>query len=263
MKKGDEQQVLVRVDERGAKGRVAYVAINNPNRSNSLNSTLMREFSGKVNALHNDDQLRVVVLEASGERSFIGGADVFELRDLDPTSAREFLTLIHGMCQALRTMPVPVIARIQGYCLGAGPEVITACDMRVASEDAVFGMPEVKVGIPSVVEAALLPQLVGWGRAKVLCYTGENISAAEALSWGLVEKVVPASALDEAVEDWVSSILEAGPRAIRLQKELFRYWEQMPVNDAIQEGIRSIAKAYETDEPHRMIAAKIREMREK
>jgi len=216
MEEGNKQQVLVRADEKGGRGRVAYVTIDNAHRSNSLNSELMREFIRKASALHDDDQLRAVVLGASGERSFIGGANVFELRDLDPTSARDFLTLIHGMCQALRTMPVPVIARIQGHCLGAGPEILTACDMRVASEDAVFGMPEVKVGIPSVVEAALLPQLVGWGRAKVLCYTGESISAAEALSWGLVEKVVPGSALDEAVEGWVSSILEAGPRAIRL-----------------------------------------------
>jgi len=158
-------------------------------------------------------------------------------------------------------MPVPVIARIHGHCLGAGPEVLTACDMRVASENAVFGMPEVKVGIPSVIEAALLPQLIGWGRAKVLCYTGENISAKEALAWGLVEKVVPTDELDRAVDAWVSSILDAGPRAIRLQKELFRYWEQMPVNDAIQEGIRSISKAYESDEPRRMISDRIESMK--
>ena len=261
MNAGETEQVLVRMDDRGEKGRVAYITLNNAERSNALNSKLLREFIEKVTALHEDKDLRVVVLTAAGERSFIGGADIFELRDLDPPGARGFLTLLHGMCHALRAMPVPVIARIHGYCLGAGPEVTTACDMRIASEDAVFGLPEVKVGLPSVVEAALLPQLVGWGKAKVLCYTGENISAAEALTWGLIEKVVPGSKLDEAVESWVSSILEAGSRAIRLQKELFRYWEQMPVNDAIQEGIHSIGKAYETDEPHRLITARINEMR--
>ena len=257
----EEEQELIRVDDRGEQGKAATIVLNNPKRSNSLNSDLMREFIARANALHDDDQLRVVVLSTSGDRSFIGGANIFELRDLDPPSARDFLTLIHGMCRALRTMPVPVIARIQGPCLGAGVELIAACDMRVASEAAIFGMPEVKVGIPCVVEAALLPQLIGWGKAKVLCYTGENISAAEALDWGLVERVVPVGELDDAVESWVSSILQAGPRSIRLQKELFRYWEQMPINDAIQEGIGSIAKAYETDEPHRMISARIREMR--
>ena len=158
------------------------------------------------------------------------------------------------MSKALRDCPVPVIGRINGYCLGAGLEVAAACDMRVASDNAVLGMPEVKVGLPSVVEAALFPQLIGWGRAKLLCYTGENIGAAEALSWGLVEKVVPAGELDNAVERWVERILEGGPRAIRLQKELIREWEAMPVSDAIQAGIRSLVRAMETDEPKRMIA---------
>lgn len=256
----NDKQVLVRIDKRGKQGQVAYITLNNARRLNSMNSQLMREFIEKVTILCDNRELRVVVLAGAGERSFIGGADIFELKDLDPPGSKDFLTLVHGMCHVLRMLPVPVIARIHGYCLGAGPEVTTACDMRIASEDAIFGMPEVKVGLPSVVEAALLPQLIGWGKAKVLCYTGENISAQEALAWGLVEKVVPRRELDEAVESWITSILEAGPQAIRLQKELFRYWEQMPISDAIQEGIRSIAKAYETDEPHRMITAKINEM---
>ena len=157
-------------------------------------------------------------------------------------------------------MPVPVIARICGYCLGAGPEIAAACDMRIATEDSIFGMPEVKVGVPSVVEAALLPKLIGWGKSRVLCYTGENITAKEALEWGLVEKVVPRSKLDEAIEKWISSILEAGPNAIRLQKELFGYWEKMSISDAIKEGIRSIGKAYETEEPFKMISTKISQM---
>lgn len=260
MENTDEKQVIVRIDERGEQGRVAYITINNAARLNSLNSHLMREFIKKVTKLNDDQDLRVVVLTGAGERSFIGGANIFELRDLDSSTARDFITLVHGVSDVLRTLPVPVIARICGYCLGAGPEVTTACDMRIASDDSVFGMPEVKVGLPCVVEAALLPQLIGWGKAKVLCYTGENITAQEALAWGLVDKIVPRNELDEAVESWVSCIMEAGPRAIRLQKELFRYWEKMPVTDAIQEGIRFIAKAYETDEPLRMITARINQM---
>ena len=91
---------------------------------------------------------------------------------------------------ACASLPVPVIARINGYALGAGLEVAAACDLRVASSNAVFGMPEVKVGIPSVVEAALLPGLIGWGRTRELLLFGENIDAATALAWGLVEQVV-------------------------------------------------------------------------
>jgi enoyl-CoA hydratase len=216
-----------------------------------------QEFIATIQALRSDPKLRVAVLTGAGAKSFIGGADISELRDLNPESARDFLTLIHRVCSALRLLPVPVIARINGYCLGAGLEVAAACDMRVSTEDAVFGMPEVKVGIPSVIEAALLTNLIGWGKTRVLCYTGENIQAKEALNWGLVEKIVPADELDEAVAQWTSSILEAGPNAIRLQKELIGYWEKMSVGDAVQEGIRSIGKAYETDEPFRMLSAQI------
>ena len=104
-------------------------------------------------------------------------------------SAEAFIARLHGACAAIRSLPVPVIARISGYCLGGGLEVAASCDLRVASEDSTFGMPEVNVGIPSVIEAALLPRLVGWGKARELVYTGLSISAAEAVSCGLVERV--------------------------------------------------------------------------
>jgi enoyl-CoA hydratase/carnithine racemase len=256
-----ENQVILRFEDRDPQGRVATIILNNDKNLNSLNSGLMQEFLQKVSPLRGDKHLRAVVLTGAGERSFIGGANLFELRDLTPESARDFLTLIHEVASILREIPVPVIARINGFCLGAGPEVAAACDMRIATENAVFGMPEVKVGLPSVIEAALLPQLIGWGRARLLCFTGENITAREALTWGLVEKVVPPSDLDEAVEEWVASILAAGPKAIRLQKELFGYWEKMSLSDALQEGIRSISKAYGTDEPSRMLTEQIRRLR--
>jgi enoyl-CoA hydratase/carnithine racemase len=157
------------------------------------------------------------------------------------------------VCRVCRELPVPVIARINGPCFGAGLELAAACDMRVAADTAVFGMPEVKLGLPSVVEAALLPQLIGWGKTRILVYTGETIDAATALDWGLVEKVVAPRDLDAAVEAWVAAIVESGPRAIRLQKELVRSWESMPLTDAIAEGIRCMGKAYESDEPRRMV----------
>ncbi len=239
------------IDARG----VARVAIDNERRLNCLASATAEGFAAAIRSFSERPELRALVVTGNGPKAFMGGADLRELGGLDPVSGRAFITRIHEMSQAIRDCPAPVIARINGYCLGAGLEVAAACDMRVATDAAVFGMPEVKVGLPSVVEAALFPQLIGWGRAKQLCYTGENIDAAEALAWGLVEKVVAPERLDEAVEGWVGHILEGGPRAIRLQKELIREWEAMPVGDAIQAGIRSLARALETDEPKRMIAA--------
>lgn len=257
----DSSPVLVRIDRRGQHGHVATVSINNAAKLNRLGVEQMRAFIDTVTELGNDPALRVLVVTGEGERAFMGGANLFELAELDPPKARQFLTLVHHMSKALRDLPVPVIARVNGWCLGAGLEVMAACDMRVAAKTAMFGMPEVKVGLPSVVEAALLPQLIGWGRTKVLLYTGDNIDAPTAFEWGLVEKVVPMAGLDAAVETWVVSIVESGPRAIRLQKELIREWEAMPVSDAIQAGIRAIARAYETDEPTRMIGETVARLR--
>jgi enoyl-CoA hydratase/carnithine racemase len=248
----DPWKVDVRMDER-PQGRVAYVAIDHRAKLNCLSAGLMREFVATMTALAADDRLRAVVLTGGGDKSFVAGANMLELRELDPATAREFLTQVHSVCRVCRELPVPVIARIQGPCFGAGLELAAACDMRVAADTALFGMPEVKLGLPSVVEAALLPQLIGWGKTRWMVYTGENIDADTALPWGLVEKVVEAGELDAAVEEWVAAIVESGPRAIRLQKELVRSWESMPVTDAIQEGIRCMGKAYETDEPRRMV----------
>lgn len=256
----DAAKVDVRVEER-KEGRVAYVAIDNRAKLNCLGVELMRRFIAEVTVLAEDGGLRGMVLTGAGGKSFVAGANMLELKELDPPSAREFLTLVHGVCDVCRELPVPVIARINGPCFGAGLELAAACDMRVAADNAVFGMPEVKLGVPSVVEAALLPQLIGWGKTKLLVYTGETIDAVTALAWGLVEKVVAPGALDDAVEEWVAAIVESGPRAIRLQKELVRSWESMPVTDAIAEGIRCMGKAYETDEPRRMVEAGLARLR--
>jgi enoyl-CoA hydratase/carnithine racemase len=238
--------------QRDARG-VATVTIDNPSRLNTLNTAVMSDLVAAVERLADDETLRVVVLRGAGERAFIGGADIDEMAALDPASARRFITLVHRSCDVFRRLPVPVIARIQGYVFGAGVEVAAACDMRIACADAQFGMPEVRLGVPSVVEAALLPQLIGWGRTRQWLLTGDTIDAAIALTWGLVEQVVPADQLDAAVERLVDSILASGPHAVRLQKALITEWEDLPLRAAVQCGIDSFARAWETDEPRRMM----------
>lgn len=209
----------------------------------------MDEFVATVERLGDDESLRAVVVTGAGEKAFIGGADINEMAQLDAGTAEVFITRLHQCCEVLRALPVPVIARIQGYALGGGLELAAACDLRIASETAVFGMPEVKLGIPSVIEAALLPTLVGWGRAREILLLGENFSAADAEKWGLVQKVVPPADLDAAVDRCISSILQTGPRAIRLQKKLIRAWEDLPLRDAIRAGIDSFVEAWKTAEP--------------
>jgi enoyl-CoA hydratase len=246
----DQQpRVTVHIDDRS----VAFVTLDNAAKLNTLNTPVMMALIDAVERLGANEDLRAVVLRGAGERAFIGGADITEMTGLDAASARAFITLVHRSCDVFRRLSVPVIARIQGYVFGAGVEVAAACDMRVASADATFGMPEVRLGVPSVVEAALLPQLIGWGRTRQCLLTGDTIDAATAHAWGLVEEVVPADQLDAAVERLLASILASGPHAIRLQKALITAWEDLPLRDAIQRGIDSFVESWRTDEPRQMM----------
>jgi len=239
--------------EDSPEGLVARLTIDNRAKLNILNSLLIEQLISAVAGLYGDERLRVLILTGAGNRAFIGGADVNEMAGLNPDSAREFISRLHDACAALRSLPVPVIARINGYCLGAGLEIAASCDLRVVSEGSTFGMPEVKVGIPSVIEAALLPTLIGWGRSRELLLTGRQITADSALAWGLVERVVSADDLDSLVGDWVRAILEAGPRAVRLQKALIREWEKLPLDQAIERGIEAFSEAFTTREPKRLM----------
>ncbi|HEV2688710.1 MAG TPA: enoyl-CoA hydratase [Bryobacteraceae bacterium] len=241
-------QVLVRTEQ-----GTAYVTIANERKLNTLHSALMEEFIAAIQGLAGDESLRAVVVTGAGERAFVGGADIDEMARLDAVSARAFITRLHRCCEALRELAVPVIGRIQGYALGAGLELAAACDLRIAAETAIFGMPEVKLGIPSVIEAALLPSLVGWGRTRQILLLGENFTATEAAEWGLVESVVPKAALDAAVERWVETIRQAGPRAVRLQKKLIRAWEDLPLREAVTAGIDAFVAAWDSEEPRRMM----------
>jgi enoyl-CoA hydratase len=248
----DAARIDTRIEERAA-GRIAHVTVEYPGKLNILNRVLIAALGEQLTALGGDERLRAVVLRGAGERAFIGGADIRDMAALDAASARAFITLLHRACDAARRLPVPVIARIEGYALGAGLEVAAACDIRIAAEGARFGMPEVKVGIPSVIEAALLPSLIGWGRTRWLLYTGETIDAAEAERWGLIERCVPKAELDDAVERVLTAILACGAHAIRLQKALIREWEDLPLSQAIARGIARFGDAFKTDEPRRMM----------
>jgi enoyl-CoA hydratase len=252
---------VVEYEERPEGGRVARLVIDNAAKLNSLNGALMAEIADKMAAVAALPDLRLAILTGAGDRAFVGGADIAEIATLDHAGARRFITLVHRCCAAFRALPVPVIARIDGYARGAGLEPAAACDLRVASERSAFGMPEVAVGIPSVVEAALLPKLIGGGRARQLLYTGEPIDAATALDWGLVDRVAPADRLDEAVERLAYPILAAGPQAIRLQKTLILDWEELPTTAAIARGIDRFVSAFDSEEPARMAGAALARLR--
>jgi enoyl-CoA hydratase/carnithine racemase len=249
-----DRRVDLKLDQRPG-GSVGFLTIDNSAKLNTLDSALMHDVIATAEGLGERSDLRAVVLSGAGDKAFIGGASIPEMAALDGDSAREFITLVHRTCECLRKLPVPVIARINGYALGAGLEVAVSCDLRVATARAKFGMPEVKVGLPSVVEAALIPGLIGYGRARELMMLGEIIDAETALRWGLIERMVAPEALDGEVDKIVASLLAAGPQAVRRQKALMQAWEKLPMDMAIVAGIDAFVRTFETDEPKRMLAA--------
>jgi enoyl-CoA hydratase/carnithine racemase len=247
--------VKVRAEER-RRGRVAIVTIDNPAKLNSLSGAVMEALVHAFRELAGDETLRCVVLTGEGDKAFIGGANIEEMAQLSsPAAARAFIEKVHACCQAIRDLPCPVVARVNGYCLGAGLEIAAACDLRIASDHAILGMPEVKLGLPSVVEAALLPSLVGFGRARWMLMTGETFTAEDACRWGLVEQVYPAEELDLAVDALVTALLEPEPRAVRLQKALMQRWEELPMSQAIAAGVDAFDAAFRTEEPRRAMTA--------
>jgi enoyl-CoA hydratase/carnithine racemase len=221
---------------------------------NLFEPTLIQAVRDAFTELAADRATRVAVIVGSG-RAFTAGMDVRILRDLDTGRARELITSLHDAIAAVHQAQFPVIAAVNGACLGAGFELALACDMRVAAASATFGLPEVRVGVPSVIQAALLPPMIGPGRAAEMLLTGAPVTAAQALDWGLVNRVVPDDRLRSAADELVAAILASGPEAIRLQKELIVRWRQTDLPTAVRYGINAFAAAYATAEPREGMTA--------
>src|SRR6202140_3872849 len=232
---------------------VVRLTICNAGSLNILGSAVINACREGLQVLGTGRQTRVLVLAGQSEKSMIGGADIKEMAGLDQASAEKFIAGLRDLCEAARAFPAPVIARMPGWCLGGGLEFAAACDFRIATHDAKFGMPEVRVGIPSVIHAALLPRLIGWGRARWLVMTAENIDAPTALAWGLVDVVAPEGGLDAAVEKTVSALLECAPEALRAQKALLRQWEELPLTESVTLHIGVFLQSFLTGVPQRLM----------
>ena len=247
--------VTLRLDDRGTDGRIAWITFDDPARRNALGLRGKERFTALMTGLRHDDALRAIVVTGVGDRAFVAGTDLRELAGFDRPAAEASAQWTHRLCDAVRTCPVPVIARINGDCFGSGMELAACADLRVGAEHARFGMPETRFGIPSGMEAAMLPKLVGWGKAVELVLTGDRIDAREAHRIGYLQRVVPADGLDAAVEAWIASLLACGPRAVRIQKRLIADWDRMSTTDGVRAGIEAFVEAYRTDEPRRLMTA--------
>jgi len=234
---------FVRVEERHG---CPWIILDRPP-LNLLVPELIAELRAAVEKLARDESVRAAVVTGAG-RAFTAGMQVQVLRDLTPVSAKALISSLQEAIQVVHDAPFPTIAMVNGACLGAGFELAMACDLRVAAAGAPMGLPEVKVGVPSVIQAALLPALVGPGRAAEMLLTGESATAEQALEWGLVNRVTPTAHLEAAAVELLEKILACAPTAIRIQKELMIRWRNTDLGSAIRLSINAFAQNYASGE---------------
>src|SRR6266404_4904358 len=202
------------------KGNIAYVTMNRPKVLNALNQTALRELKAAFEDASLDHDVRGVILAGAGEKAFIAGADITELARIDAVEAEEFTRAGQAVLNVIENLGKPVIAAVNGYALGGGCETAMACTIRLATEDATFGQPEVKLGvIPGYGGTQRLPRLIGRGRALQLILSGAMISAQEAYRIGLVNEIVPRSELMTRAEAILAQITANAPLAIKFSLE--------------------------------------------
>ncbi|MFL6195819.1 MAG: enoyl-CoA hydratase/isomerase family protein [Thermoanaerobaculia bacterium] len=214
-------------------GRVAILTINRPDKMNALNDQVRNDMLEILGQIEHDDSVGVVVITGAGEKAFIAGADIGEFAGRTPFDQREAMASPR-VFDIMASFPKPVIAMINGFCLGGGCELAMSCDIRIASEKARFGQPEINLGlIPGGGGTQRLPRLVGTGQAMRLILSGDMIPAAEALSIGLVEMVVPAEELRTKTLELANKIASRSPLTLKVAKEALRASERLSIEDGI------------------------------
>ncbi|NQW24454.1 MAG: enoyl-CoA hydratase/isomerase family protein [SAR202 cluster bacterium] len=209
----------------------------------------------ELDRLEQDRSVRAVILAGSGDRAFSAGVDLYQMKDMDSVQAESFIIALHGPARKLLTMAVPTVAAIRGPCLGGALELVLACDIRIATEDAVMGLPEVRVGIPSVIEASLLPPTIGLGRARRLLLTGETVTASEALAMGMVDRVVPVDSLMNVAHETANQFLGMSRDVLASQKEIVAKWLELGEEESAAYTIKEFARIFTTPHPHEGMSA--------
>lgn len=228
---------------------VATITFNRPKALNAMNSETMGELNDAVNRCKNDDGIKAVILTGSGEKAFVAGADISEMKDLRPKEGLGFMELGHETLRALETLPKPSIAAINGFALGGGTEISMACDMRFASENARFGQPEILIGlIPGWGGTQRLPRLIGLGRAKELIMGGAQIDAKRAYELGLVNQVFPADQLMEQTKKFAKKLAGMPGFALKMAKHAMNFGYDLSLDNANRLEMECCAQCFSTDD---------------
>ncbi len=231
------------------KGNVAIASIDRPKALNALNSEVLNDLNTLVDTVNADPEIRVLILTGSGEKAFVAGADIGEMSSLSKAEGEAFGKKGNDVFRRIETLPIPVIAAVNGYALGGGCELSMACDIRIASDTAVFGQPETGLGItPGFGGTQRLARLIGPGMAKQLIYSARNIKADEALRIGLVNAVYPAEELMAAAEKLAETIARNAPIAVRACKKAINEGLEQPMDEAIVLEEKLFGSCFETED---------------
>lgn len=229
--------------------QIAWVTINRPEVLNAMNESVLTELVSSIQSCIDDTSVGVIILTGAGDKAFVAGADIKNMQSMEPGDALEFGKTGQLMTLTIENSPKPVIAAVNGFALGGGCEISLACHIRVASETATFGQPEVQLGIlPGWGGTQRLPRLVGTGIANEIITTGRMVSASEAKEIGLVNHVVPAELLNEKCEKIANQILKNGPNAIAKSLECIREGVGRSTKEGLVIEVENFSKLFGTDE---------------
>lgn len=226
---------------------IARVTLNRPEALNALNSTVYTELYDVFEAIENDADVRVVVLTGSGEKAFAAGSDVVEMQDMSTLDIQKFVATIRKASDRIYTLSKPTIAAINGYALGGGCELSMCCDLRICSEKARFGQPEINLGlIPGASGTQRLPRLIGMAKAKELIFLGDMIDAATALSLGLVNKVVPLEKLMDEAMEWAKRLASKSGPVLAMAKMAINTGVDTDITSGLNIEARCVALCFAT-----------------
>ena len=224
------------------KKQIATITFNRPKVLNALNEVSLKEFSHAIDEVALDEDIRVLILTGAGDKSFVAGADITEFLKFNALKAKIFSEMGHGIVSKLQELPIPVIGAVNGFALGGGCEVVIACDFIYASENAMFGLPEINLGIiPGFGGTQRLSRLVGKNRAKEMIFTGKMISAAEAHAMGLVNKVCVQDHLMDEVLNVAKLIVSKGKISLRAAKQAINAGMDVDLNTGCRIEIDAFA----------------------
>ncbi len=236
--------------------QIAWVTINRPEVLNAMNESVLTELVSSIQSCIDDTSVGVIILTGAGDKAFVAGADIKNMQSMEPGDALEFGKTGQLMTLTIENSPKPVIAAVNGFALGGGCEISLACHIRVASETATFGQPEVQLGIlPGWGGTQRLPRLVGTGIANEIITTGRMVSASEAKEIGLVNHVVPAELLNEKCEKIANQILKNGPNAIAKSLECIREGVGRSTKEGLIIEVENFSKLFGTDESREGLTA--------